>query len=52
MEIWTANGKNENELLLKMRSRSQKIDHEVTETVRTILSEVQARGDEAVKDFT
>ncbi len=52
MKMLMADGKKEWELLSAMRGRNQAIDERVTQTVKGILSEVQTRGDEAVRDFT
>lgn len=52
MNIYTADGRKEVELLNAMRSRSTEIDRQVTETVQQILTDVRTRGDEAVRDYT
>lgn len=52
MNIYTADGRKEVELLNAMRSRSTEIDRQVTETVQQILTDVRTRGDEAVRGYT
>lgn len=52
MNIYTADGTKEVELLSAMRSRSTEIDRQVTETVQQILTDIRTRGDDAVRDYT
>lgn len=52
MNILTADGKQEVELLQAMRGRSTEIDQKVTEVVQQILTDVRTRGDEAVLAYT
>jgi histidinol dehydrogenase len=52
VNIIVADGKTEKQALLAMRARSTEIDHDVTKTVQTIVDDVRARGDAAVRDYT
>ena len=52
MQIVTADGKAEKELLARMRARSGAIGETVTQTVQKIIEDVKANGDKAVRDYT
>ena len=52
MKRIVADGKSEFAFFRQMRSRSTEIDEKVTATVREIIGQVRARGDEAVKEYT
>ena len=51
MKRIVADGKSEFAFFRQMRSRSTEIDEKVTATVREIIGQVRARGDEAVKEY-
>ena len=51
IQIIEANG-SEKEFLAGMKKRSNEVNAEVEKTVRAIIDDVAARGDEAVKEYT
>ncbi len=52
IEIVTADGRAEQELLSSLRQRSGEVDRKVTAAVTDILDQVRQRGDEAVREYT
>ena len=52
IKIVKADGVAEREFLAKLRERSGETDRKVTDIVSGILSDVRARGDEAVREYT
>lgn len=52
IQVVKADGKAEKELFSILRSRSGKVNEEVTKTVSQILKDVREQGDDAVREYT
>lgn len=52
IEIVTADGKAERQLIAKLKERSGEVDRTVTAAVSELIDDVKRHGDEAVRRYT